>query len=264
MSISQDTIESYLESIISASRDAGDAIMKIYDQDDRGIETKGDDSPLTRADLAANRILCEILEDIAPEIPIISEENKNLTYMDRAGWEYCWIVDPLDGTKEFIKKNGEFTTNVALVHRGEPVLGVIFAPALDEMYWASEGNGAFMELDGEVTEMVAADYLSTDKHLKLVCSRSHLNEETQAVVDQYDEPELVASGSSLKFMMIAKGEAHVYPRMAPTMEWDTCAAQAILQEAGGHVIEAETGEPMQYNKENLLNPYFIAFGNIQD
>lgn len=264
MSISQDTIESYLESIISASRDAGDAIMKIYDQDDRGIETKGDDSPLTRADLAANKILCDILEDIAPEIPIISEENKNLTYMDRAGWEYCWIVDPLDGTKEFIKKNGEFTTNVALVHRGEPVLGVIFAPALDEMYWASEGNGAFMELDGEVTEMVVADYLSSDKHLKLVCSRSHLNEDTQAVVDQYDEPELVASGSSLKFMMIAKGEAHVYPRMAPTMEWDTCAAQAILQEAGGHVIEAETGEPMHYNKENLLNPYFIALGNLQD
>lgn len=264
MSISQDTIESYLESIISASRDAGDAIMKIYDQVDRGIETKGDDSPLTKADLAANKILCDILEDIAPEIPIISEENKNLTYMDRAGWEYCWIVDPLDGTKEFIKKNGEFTTNVALVHRGEPVLGVIFAPALDEMYWASEGNGAFMELDGEVTEMVAADYLSTDKHLKLVCSRSHLNDDTQAVVDQYDEPELVASGSSLKFMMIAKGEAHVYPRMAPTMEWDTCAAQAILQEAGGHVIEAETGEPMHYNKENLLNPYFIALGNLQD
>lgn len=264
MELTIDKIESYINDIKVASKAAGKAIMDIYNQEDRGIESKSDESPLTKADLAANKILCDALRKISPEIPIISEENDNLSYMDRAGWDYCWVVDPLDGTKEFIKRNGEFTTNVALVRGDESVAGVIYAPALEEMYWGIMGNGAFSEIKGVVSDLEVKTFNNTDKGLKMVCSRSHLNDATKEIVDQYDEPELVASGSSLKFMIIAKGEAHVYPRMAPTMEWDTCAAQAILEEAGGVVLQADTMEPVVYNKENLLNPSFIAMGNQLD
>lgn len=261
MELSKENIQIYIKEMIGYSRKAGDAIMNIYNQEDRGIASKADESPLTKADLAANKILCDALLAISPSIPIISEENEDLDFEIRKDWEYCWIVDPLDGTKEFIKRNGEFTTNVALVKNGEPIAGVIFAPALDEMFWAVKGEGAYSDIVGEVTLMKVATFSKTDKNLKLVCSRSHLNEETQAIVDEYDSPELVASGSSLKFMTIAKGDAHIYPRMAPTMEWDTCAAQAILEEAGGMVSIGQTEEPVQYNKEDLLNPYFIAKGN---
>ena len=264
MEITQATVEKYIKEIILSSRAAGAAIMEIYNQEDIGVQSKSDESPLTKADLAANEILCKTLREISPEIPIISEENDQMSYMDRAGWEYCWVVDPLDGTKEFIKRNGEFTTNVALVRGDVAVAGVIYAPALDEMYWGVYGNGAYSEINGEVLKLQVSTYNKSDKGLKLVCSRSHLNEATQAIVDQYNEPELVASGSSLKFMKIAKGDAHVYPRMAPTMEWDTCAAQAILEEAGGSVLQADTLEPVVYNKENLLNPSFIAAANQED
>ena len=264
MELTQEMVEKYIKEIILSSREAGAAIMEIYNQEDLGIQSKSDDSPLTKADLAANKILCDTLKRISPGIPIISEENETISYMDRAGWEYCWVVDPLDGTKEFIKRNGEFTTNVALVSGDTAVAGVIFAPALDEMYWGIYGNGAYSKIKGEVVKMQVKAYNKSDKNLKLVCSRSHLNEATQAIVDEYNEPELVASGSSLKFMKIAKGDAHVYPRMAPTMEWDTCAAQAILEEAGGYVLQADTLEPVVYNKENLLNPSFIALANQED
>ncbi len=264
MELTQEIVEKYIKEIILSSREAGLAIMEIYNQDDLGIQSKSDESPLTKADLAANKILCDTLRRISPEIPIISEENETISYMDRAGWEYCWVVDPLDGTKEFIKRNGEFTTNVALVKGDAAVAGVIFAPALDEMYWGIYGNGAFSEINGEVEKMQVSTYSKSDKNLKLVCSRSHLNEATQAIVNEYNNPELVASGSSLKFMKIAKGDAHVYPRMAPTMEWDTCAAQAILEEAGGSVLQADSGEAVVYNKENLLNPSFIALANQVD
>ncbi len=264
MELTIENIEAYIEDIKLASLEAGAAIMEIYNQDDRGIEHKSDESPLTKADLAANKILCDMLKKISPEIPIISEENENLSYMDRAGWEYCWVVDPLDGTKEFIKRNGEFTTNVALVRGDESVAGVIYAPALEEMYWGIMGRGAYSDIGGTTTKLQVNTFNKSDKSLKLVCSRSHLNDATKEIVSQYNEPELVASGSSLKFMIIAKGEAHVYPRMAPTMEWDTCAAQAILEEAGGVVLQADIAEPVVYNKENLLNPSFIAMGNQID
>lgn len=262
--MTQELLEKYIKEIIVSSRAAGAAIMEIYNQDDHGIQSKTDESPLTKADLAANEILCNTLKEIAPEIPIISEENDQMSYMDRAGWEYCWVVDPLDGTKEFIKKNGEFTTNVALVKGDTAIAGVIYAPALDEMYWGMYGAGAYSEIDGKIEKMQVESFKKSDKGLKLVCSRSHLNEATQAIVDAYDEPVLVASGSSLKFMKIAKGDAHIYPRMAPTMEWDTCAAQAILEEAGGTVLQADISEPVVYNKENLLNPSFIASANLED
>jgi len=255
-------IGKFIEEVKRSSIRAGAAIMEIYDSADFGVLSKSDDSPLTKADLAANKILCDTLRSISPDIPIISEENDQLDYEERSQWDYCWVVDPLDGTKEFIKRNGEFTTNVGLVYQGRPIAGVIYAPVLKQLFWNIPGQGAFVER-GEERSMQVAGYADQDVGLKVVCSRSHLNDATKAIVDQYQNPELVASGSSLKFMKLALGDAHVYPRMAPTMEWDTCAAQAILVAAGGRVYQADTKTDLEYNKENLLNPSFIAVGRAQ-
>ena len=194
--------------------------------------------------------------------PIISEENKQLDFQTRRFWRRCWLVDPLDGTKEFIKRNGDFTTNIALVENGEIILGVVGIPAADEIYWAVKGEGAFFRKNGQVQKLEAARFKTTDKGLKIVASRSHLNEETQDFISHFNEPDLVSRGSALKFLLLAKGEAHVYPRIAPTMEWDTAAAQIILEEAGGKLTVHETGEPMKYNRENLRNPAFIATGKV--
>lgn len=242
---------------------AGDAILKIYEQAEGVvIEKKADNSPLTIADKTANDIICKGLEKLADKHPIISEENKAIPYETRKNYPYCWLVDPLDGTKEFIKRNGEFTVNIALIHEQRIVFGVVYAPVLDEMYWAAKGEGAFLIKNGETKKLQAATFSNSDKNLNLVCSRSHLNEDTQHFVDQFDEPNLVATGSSLKFLILAKGEAHIYPRLAPTMEWDTGAAQIILEEAGGRVLQNGTTTPLQYNKENLLNPFFLAYGDL--
>ena len=243
---------------------AGDAILEIYDTADFGVEMKSDDSPLTKADQASNTVICDGLEKLSMQFPIISEENKEIPYEDRKHFETHWLVDPLDGTKEFIKRNGEFTVNIALVHQQKTSLGVVYIPCEKELYWAVKGKGAFMEKDGVETQIHAADFKLSDPELSVVCSRSHLNEATQAFIDQLTTPNLVAKGSSLKFLTIAKGESHVYPRLGPTMEWDTGAAQIVLEEAGGSVISEETKAPLLYNKENLLNPYFIAYGNISN
>jgi 3'(2'), 5'-bisphosphate nucleotidase len=240
---------------------AGQIIMDIYnDEENFQITQKSDDSPLTIADRNANTYICEKLEQLPISYPIISEENKEVPYEIRKNYAYYWLVDPLDGTKEFIKRNGDFTVNIALIHGGEPVMGVVFAPCLDELYWAIKGQGAHLQKAGKLKKMEVCAYKITDKALKLVASRSHLSEETQAFIDKLDEPILVSKGSSLKFLMLANAEAHIYPRMAPTMEWDTAAAQVVLTEAGGVVIDANTGKAVQYNKENMLNPWFIAKG----
>jgi 3'(2'), 5'-bisphosphate nucleotidase len=170
----------------------------------------------------------------------------------------------LDGTKEFIKRNGEFTVNIALVENGMPILGVVYTPVTEELFYAVKGSGAYRSHQGEETKLSVNKFSKTDAGLRLVCSRSHLNEETQTFVDQYTTPDLVSKGSSLKFMILAMGQADIYPRLAPTMEWDTCAAQIILEEAGGQVINNETKQPVHYNKENLLNPHFIAMGGLQE
>lgn len=248
-----------LPSLRQIARDAGAAILNIYEDPSRfNVEHKSDDSPLTAADQAANAVICEALEQLPQRFPIISEENKAVPYEMRKAYDYYWLVDPLDGTKEFIKRNGEFTVNIALVHRERVVLGVVYAPVLDHLYWASEGQGAFSEKEGHTQRLQALSFNQQDKGLKVVCSRSHLNEGTQAFVDALDTPDLVATGSSLKFLLLAAGEAHVYPRLAPTMEWDTAAAQIIVEEAGGQVLRHDNGQPLHYNKENLLNPHFIA------
>jgi len=250
-----------VQEVIIIARKAGEAIQKIYSASEGiEIEKKADDSPLTIADRTANKIICDGLDDLSVQYPIISEENKEIPYAERKGFEYCWLVDPLDGTKEFIKRNGEFTVNIALIYRERIIMGVVYASDLDEMYWAIEGKGAFQVVDGKNQRLEAKDFTMKDSGLKVVCSRSHLNEETQSFVNQLSNPELVATGSSLKFIIIAAGNAHVYPRLAPTMEWDTGAAQIILEEAGGAVIDHNTKKPLRYNKENLRNPSFVAYG----
>ena len=242
---------------------AGEAILKIYNEaDDIQIQQKDDNSPLTIADRTANAIICEHLEKLEVQFPIISEENKLVEKDVRQKYEYYWLVDPLDGTKEFIKRNGEFTVNIALIHQQRSILGVVYAPVMDEMYIAVKDEGAFLEKNGEEIELSAKYFALTDAELGVVCSRSHLNEPTENFIKKLNKPNLVATGSSLKFLILAKGAAHIYPRLAPTMEWDTGAAQIILEEAGGKVINNETGKPLLYNKDNLPNPHFIAYGGL--
>lgn len=257
-------LESFLPPIIEISKAAGAAILKIYNaSNDIQIQSKSDDSPLTIADTTANKIICDGLQKLPTQFPIISEENKLVAYEERSGFDYCWMVDPLDGTKEFIKRNGEFTVNIALIHNHRPVLGVVYLPVKNETYWAASGSGAHFS-DGTTTKQLTAPaFTLKDTELTVVCSRSHLNDATQAFVDKLERPNLLPRGSSLKFMALAAGSAQLYPRLAPTMEWDTAAAQIVLEEAGGSVINVETNKPLEYNKEDLLNPHFIAYANKQ-
>ncbi len=257
-----------LKTAIEASIKAGYAIMEIYRNGDFEIENKEDDSPLTIADKKANEIINEFL--VPHAIPVISEENKQIDYQERKAWSQCWIVDPLDGTKEFIKKNDEFTVNIALVHEGKPQLGVIFAPALKLLYFAmvsdskafryrmSEGNSDVEEILKNAEEIKPAT--RTDR-LKVVGSRSHMNDETKSFIENLKETygsdiEIISKGSSLKFCLVAEGEAHFYPRFAPTMEWDTAAGHAICEAVGLKCCFRETGEPMTYNRQELLNGHF--------
>ncbi|MFK7935873.1 MAG: 3'(2'),5'-bisphosphate nucleotidase CysQ [Saprospiraceae bacterium] len=263
--LSTEQLKSIALSVTEIAQRAGDAIIEIYNAAEGiQIEKKADNSPLTIADRTANGIICEGLEKLEVQFPIVSEENKEIPYSERKDFTYSWLVDPLDGTKEFIKRNGEFTVNIALIYQQRSVLGVVYAPVMDEMYWAVENGGSYLIKNGETTQLTANSFNWSDTGLKIVCSRSHLNDATKAFVEKLDQPELVATGSSLKFLLMAKGTADAYPRLGPTMEWDTGAAHIVLKEAGGQVIDEETKEELLYNKENLLNPYFVAVGNLQD
>jgi 3'(2'), 5'-bisphosphate nucleotidase len=244
-----------VEEIKKIALKAGEAVMQIY-RKDFSVDYKDDKSPLTEADLKSNEIICSSLQQLYPNIPIISEENKQTEYEIRKEWEYYWCIDPIDGTKEFIKKNDEFTVNIALVHKNAPVLGVVYAPALDEMYSAKQGEGAFLnnqKLPLSINE-------KKQECMKVVASKSHLSQETQEFIDALDTKhvEQVSKGSSLKLCMVASGEADIYPRLGPTMEWDTAAADAVVREAGKITYQFEKNEPMVYNKEDLLNPWFIV------
>ena len=251
------------EAVRETARQAGQAILGIYDNvDEMKVELKADQSPLTIADKIANDIICSGLRQLETKYPIISEETKQIPYSDRKNYDLFWLVDPLDGTKEFLKRNGEFTVNIALVRRQQPILGVVYAPVIDELYWGVKGEGAFLETKQGQQQLEAADFTLSDPGLHVVCSRSHLNDETQVFIDQLHDPELVARGSSLKFLILARGQAHIYPRLAPTSEWDTGAAQIILEEAGGMIIDQDTYLPLRYNKEVLLNSHFVAYGRI--
>lgn len=244
-----------IEEIKTIALQAGEIIMDIYNKD-FSVEYKEDESPLTQADLHSNKYICQKLQELYPNIPLMSEENKETEYEIRNKWEYYWCIDPIDGTKEFIKKNDEFTVNIALVHKNSPVLGVVYAPALNTIYWAKQGEGAFMN-DQKLPLLSNSE---PKERLSVVASKSHLSAETQLFIDSLDtkEVEQVSKGSSLKLCMVATGEADIYPRLAPTMEWDTAAADAIVREAGKMSYHYESNTPLQYNKENLLNPWFIV------
>lgn len=260
-------MEKYVKIILQASLDAGKVIMEVYNSESLGIELKADDSPVTKADLAANDVIVAYLETTG--IPVLSEEGRSIPYNERKNWEQLWIVDPLDGTKEFIKKNGEFTVNIALIEKGIPVLGVIYAPALNEIYYGSPETGSFKALtaaNSTVEEILdAAQQLPLPKEhstYRIAASRSHLSKETEDFIEQekkiQEEIELISRGSSLKFCMLAEGRIDCYPRFAPTMEWDTAAGQAICNAAGAKLIDWTTKAAMVYNRENLLNGSFVV------
>lgn len=246
-----------LPSIVELSRQAGRAIMTVYSEVDTAVEYKRDNSPLTQADLASHKIIVEALTALTPDWPVLSEESNEIPYNERSLWGYFWLVDPLDGTKEFLRRNGEFTVNIALMHNGAPILGVVYAPALDKMYFAAQGLGAFKEIGGVATPIKVAKV--ENGTVQIVASRSHRSQDEN--FDQFalgfEKYELVPMGSSLKFCLVAEGVAHVYPRTGPTMEWDTAAAHCIVEEAGGRVTDLE-GSPLKYNKPVLLNPGFLA------
>lgn len=257
-----------LKTAIEASIAAGNAIMEIYNNGDFHVENKEDNSPLTIADKKANDIINRFL--VPHDIPIISEENKQIGYQERKAWTQCWIVDPLDGTKEFIKKNDEFTVNIALVQHGKPELGVIFAPALNTLYFGlvPESKAFRYRVTSEINDidgiLQSAEKISPatkSDQLKIVGSRSHMNDDTKSFIENLKEThgnniEIVSKGSSLKFCLVAEGEAHIYPRFAPTMEWDTAAGHAICDAVGLKCLFRETGEPITYNREDLINGHF--------
>jgi 3'(2'), 5'-bisphosphate nucleotidase len=247
---------------------AGQAIMAIYETADFETQYKEDESPLTAADLAAHQVLVDGLAELTPNIPVLSEESSSISYEDRRQWGTFWLVDPLDGTKEFIKRNGEFTVNVALITGNQAGMGVVHAPALDTTYWAVEGLGAFKRsLQGQ-TPIHVAETLSLP--VTVVVSRSHLRERDEQFIaelrERYEQVDLQPTGSALKLCLVAEGTADIYPRFGPTMEWDIAAAQCVVEQAGG-VVETvgsaedgseEMGGPLLFNKESLVNPLFIA------
>lgn len=240
---------------------AGLKILEVYNSDNFDVEIKGDNSPLTKADKLANEVIIKGLKENFPDIPIITEEEKTLPYEIRKQWKKCFLVDPLDGTKEFIKCNGEFTVNIALIEDHKVTEGVIYVPVLEQLYYTENGKAFLSEKGGQAEEINVNTFKLSDSKLRMVCSRSHMSDEVKEYLQGFDSPETVSMGSSLKFMLLANNKADIYPRLAPTMEWDTGAAQAILEAAGGSVIDQGTGESMKYNRENLLNNYFIAFGD---
>ena len=245
-----------LNTAIKAAEQACKEILDVYESGDFQAEVKGDNSPLTIADKRAHQVIVSILGSTG--LPILSEEGKMIPFDERRHWEYFWMVDPLDGTKEFLKRNGEFTVNIALINRNRPIVGVVAVPVTGIVYYASEG-GAFVKKNDVAKKLPHRGRTDLGQSgLRVVASRSHMNEETQLFVDKLKEPTLVSSGSSLKFMLLAEGSADVYPRYAPTMEWDTAAAHAIVNSVGLKVIQEGRTEELVYNKENLLNPGFLV------
>ncbi|SFO95543.1 3'(2'),5'-bisphosphate nucleotidase CysQ [Salibacterium halotolerans] len=260
-----------MNTVIEAALEAGETVMEIYNKD-FDVEYKEDDSPLTIADQHANQLITDVLNRAFPDIPVLSEEGQPLSYEERAAWNTFFLVDPLDGTKEFIKKNGEFTVNIARVENGRPVFGVIYAPALDLLYIGDQEKGAVKVENAAALKKDTSDWyhagvklpLSSDFEdtIRVIASRSHMSKETKEFIDQLkstgEQVETVSTGSSLKLCLIAEGNAQFYPRFAPTMEWDTGAGQAIVEAAGGSVRIAGTDETLNYNKKDLHNPWFLA------
>ena len=220
------------------------------------MKKKSDLSPLTLADKRSHEIILEKLKETG--INVLSEESDEISYDQRKDWGSYWLVDPLDGTKEFIKKNGEFTVNIALIENNIPSLGVVYCPVTDILFWNDEERKVYKKENNKVVEIrKRVSVNDNDKNLRVVVSRSHINDETNNYIKKLNEPKLISCGSSLKFLYIADNKADIYPRFGSTMEWDTAAAHSILSALGIQVINLDTGRELSYNKENLLNPYFI-------
>jgi len=255
---SSDELQDFIKDIVEIAEEAGAAAMDHYDDVTLDVEYKDDQSPLTEADLAADERIERRLDEIGVDLPILSEESADVDWDERRRWDAYWSVDPLDGTKEFLKKNGEFTVNIGLIQGDRPSLGVVRAPALDTTYFAVEGMGAFRKEGDDVEMITVADEVPGP--VVVVVSRSHINEPTRAYVERLEEDyevETMPTGSSLKLCMVAENAAHVYPRLGPTMEWDTAAAHCVVEQAGGSV-EAAGGAPLSYNEQDLHNPYFVV------
>ena len=247
-----------VEPIVTLAKEAGDGILEVY-ATDFDVQAKDDESPLTQADMASHRIIDKGLRELTPDIPIISEESGLPPYAERGQWQTYWLIDPLDGTKEFVNRNGEFTVNIALIDGGRPVLGVVHVPVSGKTYTGCEGVGASVRnSEGESRSINVASTTATP--VRVVGSRSHRGASLDAFLEQLGEVEMLPMGSSLKFCVVAEGGADIYPRLGLTSEWDTAAAQAVVEQAGGAVLELD-GQPLAYNaKEDILNPYFLVRG----
>lgn len=253
------SIELLLEIAIKASEAASKQILEVYHSKDFETEMKGDNSPLTVADRRAHQVITKHLEQTG--LPILSEEGKDIPYEIRKKWKRFWMVDPLDGTKEFIKRNDEFTVNIALIEDQQPILGVLAVPVTGVVYYAAKGVGAFKKLNDlgfRIYDLKQSQMTNHKSEIKVVASRSHMNQETEDFISKLGKTEVVSAGSSLKFMLLAEGKADIYPRFGPTMEWDTAAAHGIVKELGVNVVNATTNLELTYNKSDLLNPFFIC------
>ncbi|CAN5270984.1 3'(2'),5'-bisphosphate nucleotidase CysQ [soil metagenome] len=249
-----------LEPVLDIARRAGDEILAIYDTEFE-VDEKSDTSPLTAADLASHKTIKRGLEELSPELPILSEESTAaIPFEKRSSWMTYWLVDPLDGTREFVKRNGEFTVNIALIHEHRPVLGVVHVPVMAINYFGSTDTGAFRQDAAEEAKPIRVVPLG-DGPVRVVGSRSHRGSSLEQFLDKLGPHELVPMGSSLKLCLVAEGAADIYPRLGPTSEWDTAAAQAVVEAAGGHVVDSN-GKPMLYNaKADILNPHFLVYGD---
>ena len=241
---------------------AGKTIMYYYKSDSEALDTqfKNDNTPVTIADTAANNVIYTFLKNTFPDIPIISEETEIASYEERKNWKFVWLIDPLDGTKEFLNKTDEFSINLALVKNGKSVAGFIYLPVFERLYYAIEGQGAYEIKDGIKSRIFVSTFDLKKTGIKVVSSRSIMDVKTKAHIKLLDAPEMIRLGSSLKFVSVATGDADYYPRMIHIMEWDTAAGQIIIEEAGGSLVDGNTGLPLVYNKISMVNPTFIASG----
>ncbi len=249
--------DALLRRIVDIAQEAGREILAVYSRD-FSVTEKEDSSPLTEADLASHRVIVSGLSALTPDLPVLSEESREISWDVRKTWETYWLVDPLDGTKEFIKRNGEFTVNIALVSGHRVELGVVYAPVLGRTFHAAAGRGAFVQAGDAPPHPIRVSTRRNGEPWRVVGSRSHASPALSGFLARLGEHELVSMGSSLKFCLVAEGKAHIYPRLGPTSEWDTAAAQCLVEEAGGAVVTLD-GAPLLYNaKPDLLNPFFIA------
>ena len=248
-----------LDHLIDISKLAGDEILDVYDGP-IDVTLKDDLSPLTDADRRSNAVITEKLAGLYPEIPILSEEGREIDFSERKRWSIFWLIDPLDGTKEFIKRNGEFTVNIALIENGHPIAGIVYAPTRNIFWYGARGIGSFIiKNDSKSNKIFVRDNI--EDPIRIVSSRSHPSSKLQSYLDRFKNHEIINMGSSLKICLIADGSAHIYPRLGPTMEWDSGAGHAVLKYAGGFLTDTTTGDELVYNKENLRNPDFICYGS---